>query len=113
MGFHKMLKQEYAQKDMPAAPLLNQPLANLIQAPKMNLFRPMHFGRHQQSPLCHTLCGTESAPRVAPISCATPVTQSSNNTATTSRTSRTFMVQSTLCPLFPANNSFLNFFSPL
>jgi len=49
--FHKMLKQEYAQKDMPAAPLLNQPLANLIQAPKMNLFRPMHFGRHQQSPI--------------------------------------------------------------
>jgi len=45
---------------------------------------------------CHTLCGTESAPRVAPIWCVTHVTQSSNNTATMSRTSRMFMAQSML-----------------
>lgn len=49
--FNKMLKQEYANKDNAAAPTANKPLANLLAAPTSNMFRPMHFGNHMQSPI--------------------------------------------------------------
>merc|ERR1712106_877231 len=49
--FNKMLKQEYANKDNAAAPSANKPLANLLAAPTSNMFRPMHFGNHMQSPI--------------------------------------------------------------
>lgn len=48
--FNKMLKAEWERKDAPAQPI-SAGLAGLLQAPRQNVFRPMHFGNHNQAPI--------------------------------------------------------------
>jgi len=49
--FNKMLKNEYANRDQVQVQPKQTALNNLLTPPTQGLFRPMHFGNHQQSPI--------------------------------------------------------------